>query len=130
MGLEILQILQTLGVKVEVIGDRLRFQPASRIPSDLVCRIREEKPAILQALRNRPAICSKEARAETGKVVTCRYDWIAGYRGLRLHCVAHHHAAGTATVFRVTSFGHDVLLEMARLGILTGQALEDARRVN
>jgi hypothetical protein len=33
-------------------------------------------------------------------------------------------------VFRATSCGRDVLLEMEELGILTGQAHEDAGRVN
>lgn len=125
MGLEILATLQNWGVKVEVIGDRLRFQPASRIPPDLVLRIREEKPAILEALRSRPAISPKP-----DKSVECRYDWLPGYRGLRLHCVAHHHAAGTGAMFRMTCCGRDVLIEMSEQGILAGQAREDAARVN
>jgi hypothetical protein len=33
-------------------------------------------------------------------------------------------------VFRMSSCCRDVLLEMAELGILTGQAMEDSRRVN
>jgi hypothetical protein len=126
---EILKTLNSLGVAVRLIGpDRLRFQPASRIPPELITRIREEKPAILQALRPGPAIRSKEVRAETGKAITCRYDWQPSCRGLRLRCVAHPHGAGTAIVFRMTSLGRDVLLEMADLGILTGQALEDSRK--
>jgi hypothetical protein len=69
---------------------------------------------------------------KSGKPSLCRYDWQRGFRGLRLHCVveAHHHAAGSNTVFRMVSGGRDVLLEMADLGILTGQALDDSRRVN
>ena len=128
---QILETLRALGVTVEVIGpDRLRLEPASRIPPDLVPRIREAKGEILEALRNRPAIGSKEARAEVGKAISCRYDWLPSCRGLRLHCVTHCHATGTATVFRMTSCGRDVLLEMAESGILTGQALKDSRRVN
>lgn len=64
-----------------------------------------------------------------GQTGPCRYDWQPGYPGLRLRCVSHPHAAGTATVFRMLSCGHDVLLEMKELGILTGQALTDAQRV-
>jgi hypothetical protein len=57
-AVRILETLRTLGVTVTVIGpDRLRLEPASLIPQDLVSRIREEKPAILEALRKRPATC-------------------------------------------------------------------------
>jgi hypothetical protein len=59
MGLEILETLRTLGVTVEVIGpDRLRCQPASRIPQDLASRIREAKPEILAVLRRHPSTCA------------------------------------------------------------------------
>jgi len=130
MGLEILAALKSLGVKVAMTGDRLRFQPASRIPPDLVSRIREEKPAILEALRSCPVIGSKEYRAELGKAIMCRYDWQPGYQGLRLHCVAHHHPAGACTVFVIRWAGHDTLQEMAARGILVGQAMKDATRLN
>jgi hypothetical protein len=131
MAAEILETLESLGVAVEVIGpDRLRLQPASNIPPNLVPRIREAKPEILEALQRRRVISSEETRAEVGKAISCRYDWQPGYWGLRLHCVAHHHPTGTATVFRMTSCGHDVLLEMAESGILTGQPLDDSQRVN
>jgi hypothetical protein len=129
MAAQILETLKSLGVAVQIIGpDRLRLQPASRIPSALVPRIRAAKPEILEALRGRRVIGLKEGRAEVGKATLCRYDWQPGYRRLRFHCVAHNHATGTTTVFRMSSCGHDVLLEMAELGILTGQALADARR--
>jgi hypothetical protein len=90
MALEVLDTLRTLGVTVTAIPpDRLRLEPASKVPKDLLARILESKREILEALRNRPV---------TGKPVECRYNWQPGYRGLRLHCVAHHHAAGTGTV--------------------------------
>src|SRR5947209_1000970 len=57
----------------------------------------------------------------------CRYDWLPGYRGLRLHCVAHQSHAASTTVFRMTWSGHDTLQELLRLGFLTGDALADAR---
>jgi len=120
--MEILETLSGLGVEVKLIGDRLRFHPASRIPPDLVSQIREQKPAIIEALRSRPT------KAENR--IGCRYDWQPGYRGLRLYCVAHHHVPGAATVLRLISSGRDVLLEMEELGILSGEALADARRVN
>lgn len=61
MALELLETLRTLGVRVDVIGpDRLRLEPASRIPPDLLPRIREAKPEILAALV-RPAVVVEPA---------------------------------------------------------------------
>lgn len=58
-AVEILQTLQRLGIGVRVIGpDRLRFEPASRIPADLIPRIHESKAEILEELAKRPATCS------------------------------------------------------------------------
>lgn len=58
-AIEILETLQRLGISVEAIGpDRLRFQPASRIPTDLIPRIRESKAEILKVLSMRPATCA------------------------------------------------------------------------
>jgi hypothetical protein len=59
-GLEILESLRTLGVTVTAVEpDRLRLEPASKIPAEMVARIREAKPGILEALRNRPASCEE-----------------------------------------------------------------------
>ena len=128
----VLEELKALGVEVIPFGDALVIRPASKVPAELKERLRAEKSQVLEALRSRPAIGSKQDRAEAGKTISCRYDWQPGYRGLRLCCVApdHHHAGGTATIFRMTSCGRDVLLEMGELGIITGQALEDWRRAN
>jgi hypothetical protein len=58
MAAEILETLESLGVAILVIGpDRLRLQPASKIPPELLPRIREAKPEILEALRSRHATC-------------------------------------------------------------------------
>ena len=58
-SLEILESLRSLGVTVQAVGpDRLRLEPASKIPAEMVPRIREAKPAILEALRNQPTTCS------------------------------------------------------------------------
>jgi hypothetical protein len=126
VGIEILETLRSLGITVQVIGpDRLRLQPASLVPPDLVAKIREAKLEIIAAL----------SAQKPRKVVECRYDWIPGYRGLRLHCVVHKHKAsaeggGTSTVFRFVHLGYDVLLDMAGKDMLAGQALKDAQRVN
>jgi hypothetical protein len=130
MSLAVLEELKAIGVEVVPIGGNLVIRPASKVPPQLKERLRAEKAQVLEALRNRPPIGSKEARADTGKAISCRYDWLEGYRGLRFHCLAHHHPAGTSTAFRMTCCGRDVLLEMRELGILTGQALEDSRRAN
>ncbi len=124
LAVEILSELAARGVNVRVEGDALKLKPAQALDAGLLERVREHKPEILAALHKRPAIAPKP-----GKPIECRYDWQPGYRGLRLTCVAHWHQAHTATVFR-TSCGGDVLLEMLEEGILTGAALQDARRVN
>ena len=55
-GVQILESLRSLGVTVAAVGsDRLRLEPASKIPAEIVPRIREAKAAILKALRNRTA---------------------------------------------------------------------------
>jgi hypothetical protein len=50
-GAEILENLHELGVSVMVIGpDRLRLEPASKIPPELVSNIRKSKAEILAVL--------------------------------------------------------------------------------
>ena len=57
-GVQILQSLRSLGVTVAAVGlDRLRLEPASKIPAEMIPRIREAKPAILEALRTGLAAC-------------------------------------------------------------------------
>jgi hypothetical protein len=57
-GLEILESLRSLGVTVQAAGpDRLRLEPASKIPSEMIPSIREAKPEILEALRTGLAAC-------------------------------------------------------------------------
>ena len=56
---QILQTLQSLGVTVTAVdGERLRLEPADRIPAGLIPQLREAKTALLEALRKRPAGCS------------------------------------------------------------------------
>ena len=123
MTCELLEELKAIGVEVIPQGENLAIRPASKVPPELKERLRAQKAEVLAILKERPA-------KERGKAIKCRYDWIPGYPGLRLRCVAHRHDVGTATVFRMVSGGRDVLLEMWELGILTGQALSDAARVN
>lgn len=123
--LSIIQELKALGVEISPQGNNLVIHPASKVPAELKERLREQKAEVLAVLKACPATSPKPPKA-----ITCRYDWITGYRGLRLHCVGHRHEPGTPTVFRFVSCGRDVLLEMAQKGILTGQALRDAGRVN
>jgi hypothetical protein len=70
----------------------------------------------------------KPPRLPGNCVGTCRYDWQLGYRGRRLHCVAHPAHGGSTTVFRLAWGGYDTLAELLRLDMLTGEALTDARR--
>jgi hypothetical protein len=123
--LAVLEELQALGVQVIPDGENLVICPASRVPPELKEKLKAAKPEVLALLKARPATPPKP-----DKPIECRYDWLPGYRGLRLHCTLHHHAGGTATVFRMTSCGRDVLIEMAELGILSGEALADSQRFN
>lgn len=56
MAIEILETLRKLGVTVQVIPpDRLRLQPSSVIPPQLLARVREAKPQIIAALSKHPS---------------------------------------------------------------------------
>lgn len=56
---EIIETLAQLGVTVKAVGpDRLRIEPASKVPADLLPRIREAKPELLALIRTRPATCA------------------------------------------------------------------------
>ena len=75
-ALQILQMLQSLGVSVSVLeGDRLRFKPAERIPADLIPTLREAKRAILEILHGRPATCSPSCyEVEPGRWIHRPWD--------------------------------------------------------
>jgi sugar phosphate isomerase/epimerase len=133
MNPSVLEELKALGVEVTPQGTNLLIRPASKVPAELKERLRLQKAEVIAFLisprafpPSKPATTQREKCANAN---TCRYDWVPGHRGLRLHCVAHQHAPGTTTVFRMNSCGRDVLLEMAELGVLTGQALDDSRRI-
>jgi TubC N-terminal docking domain len=54
---EILSELQRRGVSVAVEGETLCLKPRCALDESLLARVREAKPAILDALRNRLATC-------------------------------------------------------------------------
>ncbi len=55
---EILTELHRRGVVVTADGDVLSLKPRRALDDALLARVREAKPAILEALRSRPATCS------------------------------------------------------------------------
>ena len=55
---EVLTELQRRGVSVAVKGDTLCLNPRRSLDDALLARVREAKPAILEALRSRPATCA------------------------------------------------------------------------
>jgi hypothetical protein len=57
---EILTELQRRGVIVAIDGDTLCLKPRRALDDTLLARVREAKPAILEALRGRPATCSPD----------------------------------------------------------------------
>ena len=57
---EVLTELQRRGVNVAAEGDTLCLKPRRPLDDELLARIREAKPAILETLRNRPATCSPD----------------------------------------------------------------------
>lgn len=121
---DLLEALKAIGVEVFLRGETLGIRPASKVPPELKKRLREHKAEVLAVLN----ACSATRPA---KPIACRYDWIPGYCGVRLHCVVgHKHRDGDNAVFRMNLGGYDTLAEMMRNGVLTGQALQDARRVD
>ncbi len=65
---ELLKTLGEQGVTVTANGDKVRVEPASKLPADLIPRIRESKPEILAALRKRPPACAASCyEVEPGK---------------------------------------------------------------
>jgi hypothetical protein len=75
-SLEILESLRSLGVTVRLVEpDKLRLEPASRIPAEMLPRLREAKPALLEALRSTPATCAASCyEAEPGRRIHHPWD--------------------------------------------------------
>ncbi len=57
---EILAELRQRGVAIRIDGDDICLRPKRALDEALLARVRQEKPAILAALRSRPATCSPE----------------------------------------------------------------------
>jgi hypothetical protein len=57
---EILTELQRRGVSVVIDGDTLCLKPRYVLDDTLLARVRQAKPEILEALRNRPGRCSQD----------------------------------------------------------------------
>jgi hypothetical protein len=57
---EILTELHRRGVTLTAEGDTLCLKPRRALDDGLLSRVREAKPEILEALRNRPATCSPD----------------------------------------------------------------------
>jgi len=55
---KILTELERRGVIVALDGDTLSLKPRRSLDDALLARVREAKPAILEALRSRPATCA------------------------------------------------------------------------
>jgi len=67
-ALEILSELDRRGVSVTLDGDALVLKPRRALDDALLARLREAKPAILRALRQRPATCSPDCyEVESGR---------------------------------------------------------------
>lgn len=58
-AVETLSELSRRGVTIRVEGGTLRLRPKSALDDTLLARVRQAKPELLMALRNRPATCAE-----------------------------------------------------------------------
>ena len=49
-GTEVLERLEVLGVKLEVVGDKVRLIPGSLVPPDVLEELRQHKSEIIEHL--------------------------------------------------------------------------------
>jgi hypothetical protein len=76
--LEILTELQRRGVAITVEGESLCLKPKRALDAELLSRLREQKPEILAALRNRPAMCAASCyEIEPGRWIHHPWDGCA-----------------------------------------------------
>jgi len=59
-ALEVLTTLEARGVRVRVVGDRLRLAPADVLTPELLAVVREHKPGIIAALTASGILASAE----------------------------------------------------------------------
>lgn len=62
--------------------------------------------------------------------IGCRFDWFPGHRFALLECVLHRHEDESPYVFVRLKPRRDELRELAKSGLLVGQAAADAERTN
>ena len=86
--------LERLGVTIRANGDILQAKPLSLINDDLKARIREVKPAILEALRNRGSCLTNTGKGN--RPVTCSPSCYEVEPGKWIH----RPRAGCTTVMR------------------------------
>lgn len=82
------------------------------------------------SILEKPSVIRGDEASPPAPASDCQYDWIPGYRGIRLRCIAHKHCHGGNIVFRANFRGYDTLADMLKLGLLAGQGLADAQRAN
>lgn len=82
----ILDKLSNLGITMVKNGDKLRFEPGSRVPDDLVSEIRQHKAELLACLNRKPLLGDElervlelGARRKRGEISALRCG-ITGHR--------------------------------------------------
>ncbi len=79
-ALQIISELTRRGVVIRAEGETIRLKPRSRLDDVLLARVREAKPAILEALRGRPATCAASCyQVEPGRWI--HHPWDGCTRG-------------------------------------------------
>ena len=53
-AIEVLDRLHDLGVTVQINGPKVRLEPASKVPADLLAAVRQNKAGIIRELRRPP----------------------------------------------------------------------------
>ena len=53
-AIEVLARLHDLGVTVQINGPKVRLEPASKVPADLLAAVRQNKAGIIRELRRPP----------------------------------------------------------------------------
>jgi hypothetical protein len=67
--------LRSRGIELVAVGDRLRFRPASRVPPELLVRLRERKAEVL-------ALLSGDSAPRAGLAWWYAYPWPDSLPGL------------------------------------------------
>jgi hypothetical protein len=124
-----MKVLQRRDSSLTAVSEHEIENTPVRLPETVTETVTTLPVSQSQRLGNETETRPAKGRKKRGPTGSCCYDWLAGYEGLRLHCVTHQHSQGQDTVFRICSGGYDTLLEMLEQGWLTGLALRDAQRL-